>query len=72
MRIHSVWILLRLCSSKRLTEFGVLKDQKTGRVVIMSMKYQSIIIARYALRNALSMIHMLEGMLFVSVCQRFS
>jgi hypothetical protein len=46
-------------------EFGVLKDQKTGKVVIMCMKCLSTILALYTLKNAMQMIHMLEGMLAV-------
>lgn len=53
-------------------EFGVLKDQKTGKVVIMCMKCLSTILAPYTLKNAMQMIHMLEGMLAVSICQQFS
>jgi len=49
-----------------------LKDQKTGKVVIMCMKCLSTILALYTLKNAMQMIHMLEGMLAVSICQQFS
>lgn len=46
--------------------FGVLGDQKVGKVAIMSMKSLSIILVHCKLKNALPMIHMLEGMLVVS------
>jgi hypothetical protein len=49
---------------------GVLKDQKDGKAIIMSMKYLCTILAPYELRNAMQMIHMLEGMLVVSVSQQ--
>ena len=45
--------------------FGVLVDQKVGKVAIMSMKSLSIILAHCKLKNVLPMIHMLEGMLVV-------
>lgn len=52
-------------------EFGVLKDRKAGKVVIMSMKYLSSILAHCKLKNAMQMIHMLEGMLALSVSKQF-
>lgn len=52
-------------------EFGVLKDQKAGKVVIMCMKCLSTILAPYTLKNAMQMIHMLEGMLTISIFQQF-
>lgn len=52
-------------------EFGASRDQKIGKVVIMYMKCLSTILVPYALKNAMQMIHMLEGMLAVSVCQQF-
>lgn len=52
--------------------FGVLEDQKAGKVVIMCMTYLSTIQVHCKLRNAMQMIHMLEGMLAVSVSQQFS
>jgi hypothetical protein len=50
--------------------FGVLKDQKDGKAVIMSMKYLYTILAPCELKNAMQMIHMLEGMLVISVSQQ--
>lgn len=52
--------------------FGVLKAQKAGKVVTMCMKYLSTIQVHCKLRNAMQMIHMLEGMLAVSVSKQFS
>lgn len=46
--------------------FGVLKDQKDGKAITMSMKCLSTILAPCKLKNAMQMIHMLEGMLVVS------
>lgn len=43
--------------------FGELKDQKVGSTVTMFMKYVFTIIALCGLKNAMQMIHMLEGML---------
>lgn len=51
---------------------GVLKDQKAGKAVIMCTKYLFTIQARCELRNAMLMIHMLEGILAVSILQQFS
>lgn len=47
--------------------FGVLKDQKDGKAVTMSMKCLYTILAPCELKNAMQMIHMREGMLVVSV-----
>lgn len=46
--------------------FGVLKDPKVGMVAIMCMKYLFTILALCKLKNAMQMIHMLEGMLVES------
>lgn len=43
--------------------FGELKDEKVGNTVTMFMKYVFTIIALCGLKNAMQMIHMLEGML---------
>jgi hypothetical protein len=68
--IHQVGIPWKLSSLRRLMVLGVLKDQKDGKAVIMSMKYLCTILAPCELRNAMQMIHMLEGMLVVSVSQQ--
>ena len=52
-------------------ECGVWKEV-IGKVVIMCMKCLSTILAPYTLKSATQMIHMLEGMLAVSICQQFS
>ena len=51
-------------------ERGVLKEV-IGKVVILCMKCLSTILASYTLKNATQMIHMLERLLGVSVCQQF-
>jgi len=43
--------------------FGELKGQKVGRVVTMFMKYVYTTRVLRGLKNAMLMIHMLEGML---------
>ena len=48
-----VGILWKLSSLRRLMVFGVLKDQKDGKVVIMSMKYLYIILAPCELINVM-------------------
>ncbi|KAG6765170.1 hypothetical protein POTOM_029189 [Populus tomentosa] len=42
-----------------------------GKVVILCMKCLSTILASYTLKNAMQMIHMLQRLLGVSVCQQF-
>lgn len=56
----------KLSGLRRIMVFGVLKDQKVGKAAIMCMKYLSTILAPRKLKNAMQMIHMLEGMLVVS------
>lgn len=41
--------------------FGKLKGQQVGRVVTMFMKYVYTTLALRGLKNAMQMIHMLEG-----------
>ena len=48
-----VGILWKLSSLRRLMVFGVLKDQKDGKAVIMSMKYLFIILAPCELKNVM-------------------
>jgi hypothetical protein len=43
--------------------FGELKGQKVGRVVTMFTKYAYTTLVLHVLKNAMLMIHMLEGML---------
>lgn len=68
--IHWVGIPWKSYSLRKLMVLGVLKDQKVGKAVIMSMKYLCTILAPYELKNAMQTIHMLEGMLVVSVSQQ--
>ena len=51
--IQLVGILWKLSSLRRLMVFGVLKDQKDGKAVIMSMKYLFIILAPCKLKNVM-------------------
>lgn len=46
---------------------GVLSAQEVGKAVTMCTKYLFIIIAHCGLKNALPMIHMLEGMCLASL-----
>jgi hypothetical protein len=67
-----MWIAGVSCKlfSWRSVECGVLKEV-IGKVVIFCMKCLSTILASYTLKNAMQMIHMLERLLGVSVCQQF-
>jgi hypothetical protein len=70
IRMWIAGVPCKLFSWRRLMECGVLKEV-IGKVVIFCMKCLSTILASYTLKNAMQMIHMLERLLGVSVCQQF-